>query len=159
MFVKKNKELVRLYFETFFAGDIEIYDQILSPTFYVCHLRDRGKPVPDEQRGAEPFKRGLPLFRSAFSEGRITIDEMIVAEDRVVVCWTLAGVQQGTFLGMAPTGKLIRYSGVNGFRIEENKLVECWDIQDSLSLFQQLGILPATPQILEQARQKEPQAK
>ncbi len=154
MLVEKNKELVRLYFETFFEGSTEIYDQILSPNFYVCHLRDRGKPVADEQRGAEPFKKALLLFRSAFSDGRIIVDEVIAEENEVVVCWTFEGVHRGKFLGLAATSKHITYSGINGFRIKENKLVESWDIQDSLNLFQQLGILPETPEILAQAGKK-----
>jgi predicted ester cyclase len=84
----------------------------------------------------------------------VTIDEMTAEGDRVIVAWTFQGTQQGEFLGLAPTNKKITYVGVNGFRIGEGKLVEGWDLQDSLNLFQQLGLLPDTGTILTQASDK-----
>jgi predicted ester cyclase len=113
-------------------------------------LRDKGKPALEEKRGPASFKSTIPAFRLAFPDGRITVDEVVVEADRAIACWIFQGTHQGKFLGIAPTGKQITYSGVNGFRIKDNQLVASWDIQDSLNLFQQLEILPETAEILGQ---------
>jgi hypothetical protein len=53
---------------------------------------------------------------------------------------------------MPPSGREITYSGVNGFRIANDKLVACWDLKDTIFLFQQIGALPPIPEILMAAR-------
>ena len=150
MTLEHNKALARLYFETFLEGDLAVFDQILDKAFYVYHIRDRGKPVPAAQKGPEPFKKAVLPFRAAFSEAQVTLDEVTAEQDRVIVCWTFSGKHTGILLGVQPTGKLIRYQGINGFQIKDNKLLESWDMQDSLHLFQQLALLPQTAKILGQ---------
>ena len=148
MSVERHKELIYTYFASFFEGSVDIYDRLLHASFYVCHLRDRGKPVSAERQGPVSFKRGIPAFRAAFPDGSIIVEDIVVEGDCAIACWHFQGIQQGEFLGVAPTGKQITYMGVNGFRIQNQQLMESWDMQDSLSLFQQLGLLPATDVIL-----------
>lgn len=148
MSLEQYKELVRLYFETCLQGDLALFDQILAPDFYVSHIRQRGQPVPPEERGPAVFKQVIPTFRAAFPDGQIAIDDIVAEGDRVVACWTFRGTHQGEYFGVPPTGQTITYSGVNGFRIKDNQLVESWDIWDSINLFQQLGLLPPTGEIL-----------
>ena len=154
MSLEQNKELARLYFENCLQGDLDIFDQILAPEFYVFHVRQRGQPVPAEERGPAAFKEFIPTFRAAFPDGQIVVDDMVAEADRVIACWTFRGTHQGEYFGVPPTGQTITYSGVNGFRIKDNQLTESWDIWDSINLFQQLGLLPPTAQILAQDHNK-----
>jgi predicted ester cyclase len=41
---------------------------------------------------------------------------------------------------MPPTGKSIRFSGVNFFRIVSGKIAEIWNVRDDLGLREQLGV-------------------
>jgi steroid delta-isomerase-like uncharacterized protein len=154
MSLEQNKELVRLYLETCLQGDIDLFDQILAPEFYVSHIRQRGQPVPAEERGPAAFKQAIPSFRAAFPDGQVVADELVAEGDRVIACWTFRGTHQGDYFGVVPTGQTITYAGVNGFRIKDNQLAESWDIWDSINLFQQLGLLPPTKEILAQAHNK-----
>ena len=147
MSIGNHEALIRPYFASFFTGSIDIYDRLLHPRFYVCHLRDKGTPVAEARRGPEPFKRALPAFRAAFPDGQITVDTMVGDAEIAIASWRFQGSHHGEFLGVAPTGKQITYPGVNGFRIQDSQLIESWDLQDSLGLFQQLGLLPETAAI------------
>jgi predicted ester cyclase len=45
-------------------------------------------------------------------------------------------------MGIAPTGKQVRMSGIDIFRIAEAKIVEMWNQEDVLGMMQQLGAIP-----------------
>ena len=49
------------------------------------------------------------------------------------------GTQQGEYRGIAPTGKLVTYSGIGIWRLADGKLAEHWSNIDLYGLMQQLG--------------------
>ena len=57
----------------------------------------------------------------------------------VAVRWTLRGTHEGSFLGIAPTGRAVTYTGISIFRLSCGKIVERWNKADALGLLQQLG--------------------
>jgi predicted ester cyclase len=63
--------------------------------------------------------------------------------DKVVVRYTVEGTQQGELLGVLPTGKHFRISGICIYRLAEGKIAEQWEQMDMLGLMQQLGVIPA----------------
>jgi len=64
-----------------------------------------------------------------------------VAEpDRAVFYVTLTGTHEGEFMGIPPTGRKIKYTGLVWVRFSEGKIVEAYGVADMLSLMQQLGM-------------------
>jgi predicted ester cyclase len=47
-------------------------------------------------------------------------------------------------MGMAPTGKTFAATTMNELRIENGKLAEEWGVTDTLAMWQQLGLMPAS---------------
>ena len=65
--------------------------------------------------------------------------EKIVAEaDMVAVLWTSRGTHQGEFMGFAPTGRDVTFTGMRLFRIAENKIAESWVTMDAQGWQKQL---------------------
>jgi serine phosphatase RsbU (regulator of sigma subunit) len=130
---EENKAIFRRYAEE--VGNqhnFEIVDEIFER--YIAHQPD-GSTL---ERGPEDVKRFQGEFHSAFSDFHISIDEQIAEGDKVVSHYTIRGIHQGDFRGMAPTGKEIELKGVTTFRFsEEGKVVETWDSYDQLSLMRQ----------------------
>lgn len=52
----------------------------------------------------------------------------------------------GTFMGIPPTGKRVKVSGIDIFRMADGKIVERWAEIDTLGMLHQLGAIPAPPQ-------------
>jgi predicted ester cyclase len=50
------------------------------------------------------------------------------------------GTHQGPWAGVEPTGRPMRFSGINVFRFQDGKVVELWNHRDDLGLMQQLGV-------------------
>jgi predicted ester cyclase len=58
----------------------------------------------------------------------------------VVVFLNFTGTHKGEFQGMLPTNKKINIRSADLYRIENEKIVEHWDVVDQLNLLQQTGI-------------------
>jgi predicted ester cyclase len=71
------------------------------------------------------------------------LTRLLAGEDKVVVRYTAEGTQQGELLGIPPTGKRFRTSGICIYRLAEGKVAEVWEQMDMLGLMQQLGVIPA----------------
>jgi predicted ester cyclase len=82
------------------------------------------------------------MYRTAFPDLRISIDEQIVEGETVVTRWTATGTNEGELMGMAATGKQATTAGINIDRVAGGKLVEGWGLFDQLGLLQQLGVVP-----------------
>jgi steroid delta-isomerase-like uncharacterized protein len=132
---EQNKTLARRWFEDLFnRGDLDAAQEILSAEF-VDHL------PREEERGLEELKQYVVMYRAAFPDIRDTIDEVVAEGEKVVVRWTSRGSHQGEFMGVAPTGRHVTFSGMRLFRIAENKIAESWVNIDQLGLLEQLGIV------------------
>jgi predicted ester cyclase len=131
---EENKAIFRRYAEE--VGNqqnFELVDEIFERC-YISHQPD-GSTL---ERGPEDVKRFQGEFHSAFSDFHISIEEQIAEGDKVVSRYTIRGIHQGDFRGMAPTGKEIEIKGVTIFRFSpEGKVVETWDSYDQLSLMRQ----------------------
>jgi steroid delta-isomerase-like uncharacterized protein len=84
---------------------LESFDALLTDD--VVLVRDEEKA-----RGREEFKGVLGRLRRAFPDIRYTIDDVIQSGDRLVLRWEARGTHQGEYLGIQPSGRAIRYSGV-----------------------------------------------
>jgi predicted ester cyclase len=82
------------------------------------------------------------MFRSAFPDFRMTIEDLIAEEDIVVARFTQGGTHRGTFMGAAPTGRQVQFTEIGILRVAGGKVVESWYETDMLSLYQQVGLIP-----------------
>jgi predicted ester cyclase len=73
---------------------------------------------------------------------RATSEDMVAEGDKLAVRWTVQGSHLGELLGIPPTGKPVRFSGISIYRLAAGKIAEQWEQWDRLPLLQQLGVLP-----------------
>ena len=130
-----NKNVVRRLFEEVWnKGSMPVADELIAST-YVHH----DSSTPDAGRGPDSEKKRVTLFRTAFPDLRLTIEDIIAEGENVTVRWTGRGTHKGDLNGIAPTGKPFTISGMSIARIANGKLIEGWVNWDALSLMQQLG--------------------
>lgn len=103
-------------------------------------------PLPGAEPGPAGFKALLAPLLAAFPDGRYTIEDLLAAEDRVMIRWSWTGTHRGEFMGAAPTGKRISTSGIAVTRIAGGKYAETWEQWDALGFLQQAGVVPTPEQ-------------
>jgi steroid delta-isomerase-like uncharacterized protein len=130
----------RLIEESFNEGKFDLIDQLIAPDA-VDH--DPARPARMQGlRGPEVLRRTVEMYRAAFPDVRMTVDELIVEGDKVAVRWHAEGTHQGELEGLAPTGKRVTVTGINIDHWQDGKIVESWAQWDNLGMARQLGAAP-----------------
>ena len=133
-----NKFVIRRSFEELWnKGNLSVADELFTPN-YAHH----DPSTLDVGRGPESEKKRATLYRTAFPDLRLTIEDIIAEGETVMARWSCRGTHKGDLNGIAPTGKQFAISGVTVCRISNGKVVEGWVNWDALGLMQQLGAVP-----------------
>ena len=111
-------------------------DELFTPN-YAHH----DPSTPDFGRGPESEKKRATLYRTAFPDLQLTIEDTIAEGQTVMARWSCRGTHKGDLSGIAPTGKQVIISGVSVARFTGGKMVEGWVNWDALGLMQQLGVV------------------
>jgi steroid delta-isomerase-like uncharacterized protein len=133
---EKNKAIGRRVFEEVWAGKLDVADEIFDAS-YVAHRL--GAELPP---GPEGIKLFASVYRSAFPDVVMTVEDQIAEGDKVVTRWTARGTHQGELMGIPATGKPIVVPGISIGRFVGDKMVETWNSWDGLGMLQQLGVIP-----------------
>jgi predicted ester cyclase len=130
----------RVLLELWGGGKLEVADELYAPD-YVDHV-GRG-PEAARVVGPEGIKQAVTLFRRAVPDLSYTVEEEMAERDLVWTRFSAKGTFKGTFLGAAPTGNSVSYTGMDLNRIAGGKIVESWVNYDALALRQQVGLVTA----------------
>jgi len=135
---EENKTVIRRSFEELWnKGNLSVADQLFSPN-YTHH----DPATPDVGRGPESEKKRATLYRTAFPDLQLTIEDIIAEGETVMARWSCRGTHKGDLRGIAPTGKQFTISGVSVARLANGKMAEGWVNWDAQGLMQQLGVVP-----------------
>ncbi len=122
-------------------GDPTALEELTAPSFSYR----LGDQPPRDRKAMREF---LESTRTAFPDWRVDIADLVLGEELVAVRWVGTVTHQGPFYGIPPTGRRIRVSGINLYRIADGRVYEEWEQTDSLSMLRQLGVLPPEPPAL-----------
>jgi len=138
----ENKAVVQRWFSDVVSrGDMQSLDEICA----VCHpqfemVRGVVEPAP---QGINGLKGLIASLRTAFPDLSATVDEQVAEGDKVVSRVTMSGTHEGEFMGVPATGKSFTIPGVSIWEVIDGQLISEWVSWDSMSMMQQLGLLPA----------------
>jgi steroid delta-isomerase-like uncharacterized protein len=135
MSAEQNKAAERRICAEMNKGNWGIVDEFFA-TDYIYH-----GPFGVEARGLEGFKQFAVEFIKAFPDFHMTIEDMIAEGDKVSIRITCRCTHKGKFWDIAPTGKEVTFAAVLIIQWVDGKEVEAWDIWDTASFLQQLGII------------------
>jgi steroid delta-isomerase-like uncharacterized protein len=137
--LEENKALIRRFVqEAFNQGNLDVADEVYAPRFF-----SYDPATSEEERRPEDVKQFVNMYRSAFPDGRTTIEDLIAEGDKVAYRWAYRGTHQGELMGIAPTGKEVTITGITIDRISGGRIEEEWNNFDQLGMLQQLGVVPA----------------
>ena len=114
-------------------GNVSLYYEILSPEF-VLNRNDS-----EDLIGIEANKEWVTSTRTGFPDFNVAFDKIIIKGEYAAVEWTSTGTNTGTFLGVPPTGKKVKFSGAFFIHVVEGKVVHIRQHWDGSSLLTQLG--------------------
>jgi predicted ester cyclase len=129
-------EVVRRFHEEYFnRGTLEGVEALCTPDVVLHH----GGSTSD-LAGAVQL---ASAFLAGFPDGRNTIEDVVLADDRVVTRGVFRGTHRGAFFGIPPTGRPVAMTWIGVDRFEGDRIAERWVEQDTLGLLRQIGAAPA----------------
>jgi predicted ester cyclase len=145
---EEMEALVRRRFDERDRGNFSVMDEMFHAWY---ELNVPGIPGP---RSLDGTKRLYEVLYAGFPDLKHEIIEQVTARDKVVSRWVARGTHRGEFMGVAPTGKKVEYTGINIYTIEEKKFVLSHVNWDLLGLFKQIGALTITADVRVEVRKK-----
>ncbi|HET6282782.1 MAG TPA: ester cyclase [Polyangia bacterium] len=141
MSIEQNKATARRWFlEIIAKGQRAVADEIFAANHII---NDPHAPPGGWPNGPEGLKMVAGTFGGGFPDMKVTIEDQIAEGDRVATRWSARGTNSGPLPGMPATGKPVSVTGCNVARFTDGKIVESWFNFDMLTLFQQIGAIPA----------------
>ena len=133
----ENKAVIRRIFdEGMNEQRVEVFDDCLAGTF-----TNHDMPAPSP--GPEGFRQVFGMFKAAFPDMHVRLEEILAAEDdKVVTRGEFTGTHKGEFMGVPPSGASINVKFIDIWHVEGGKATENWVRLDLLGLMQQIGAIP-----------------
>jgi len=138
---EEAKALVERDMEIYNEGNLALADDHIAPD-YVAHSADS----PEDVVGIDAFKEGITNLRTNYPDLNLTVEELIVKDDRIVWRWVITGTNTGTTSDIPPTGKKVRIEGVGILRVVDGKIVERLPYWNEATMLRQLGFTITPPE-------------
>ncbi len=150
----QNKYIAMRYFKEIMTdGNLATLYELIAPDF-VFTLPTH----PEPYRGPDGFKELVTMLHSCFPDFYIHPQDMVAFEDTVVTRWLGGGTHLGAAIhtvagDIPPSGRTFEIDGISWQRMANGKIVETHGNEDTVGMFNQLGILPTSPLLAENPEQ------
>jgi steroid delta-isomerase-like uncharacterized protein len=135
-----NADTMRQFYDRVNAGDIDGFAALIADDM-IEHEKVEG--LPQTKEGVVEF---FKMFGAAFSDLRLDAEDMIVSGDKAWARVRITGTNDGEFMGMPATGKSVDFQAVDMIRFNnDGTAAEHWGVTDTMTMMQQLGVVPEGP--------------
>ncbi len=122
---------------TLSAHDLDGFTALFADD-YVNHQLSAAAPPP---AGVAP-KAAVSAYFAARLKGlpdlKVTIEAKVAEADRVAASFVYEGTHQGVYFGVAPTGRRLRFTSCDIFRVAGDHIAEHWGMGDIAGVLAQL---------------------
>jgi predicted ester cyclase len=140
--IAANVALLEKYFADVNAHEVASLIDVIADN-YVQHGAGQGAGRAGMQAAFEKYFQTFPDFHMALEDSVITNDK-VVARFQITATHDHP-VQLGPNAPVfPPTGRKLAWQGISIWRVADGKFVEHWDVDDLLSLAQQMRAQPPT---------------
>lgn len=134
MLLEQNKEIVLKMYEAFDKQDIEEGRKFISP-----NIVGQGMDTTLRKGINEFIEYAMSSF-AAFPDGCHIMEEVIAEDNKVVTRGIFKGTHQGELMGIAATGKQVKFSFIHIDTIIDGKVIEHWGQADVFGIMHQLKL-------------------
>jgi predicted ester cyclase len=131
--IEENKRLMTSQLAIWNDGDYDLADELFHP-------RSVTPDAPQLPTGPEGCKEVARVFREAFPDFHMTVEDVVAENDLVTCRFRQTGTHRGELFGIAATGKSVDFGEMALCQIAGGQIVATWFQTDMLALMSQLGV-------------------
>lgn len=133
---RRNEDIMRK-FETM----INTADDALAEELVAADASFYTPASPEPLYGGKGYLSVVHWMRRGFSDVQWKLEEMVAADDKVAVRWTLTGTHDGEFLGLPATGAKVKTSVMNFYYInKDGKITNDIAAEGMIGILRPLGL-------------------
>jgi steroid delta-isomerase-like uncharacterized protein len=129
---------IAAFARTLSAHDIDAFAALFADD-YVNHQTSAAAPSPPAGTSAKQASVGFFAARlKGLPDLSVAIEASLASGGMAAASFVYTGTHQGPYFGVAPTGKSLRFTSCDIFRIRDGKIVEHWGMGDIAGTLAQL---------------------
>jgi steroid delta-isomerase-like uncharacterized protein len=129
--------LIQRFAAALSAHDMAAFADLFAED-YVNHQKSAAAPPP----AGKSAKQGTAAFFQARLTGipdlRVSIETSFASGDKAAASFVYEGTHSGVYFGVAPTGKPLRFTSCDIFRVRDGRIAEHWGMGDIAGVLAQL---------------------
>jgi steroid delta-isomerase-like uncharacterized protein len=132
-----GQQLIDKFAATLSAHDIAAFAALFADT-YVNHQQSAAAPVP---AGIPPKQASVGFFAARLKglpDLKVTVEVQLATADMAAASFLYEGTHTETYLGVPATGRRLRFTSCDIFRIADGKFTEHWGMGDIAGVMAQL---------------------
>lgn len=111
--------------------------------FFSADVRRHSQASPYAEHGLPALWAHGPDVRHACPDGRLDLNDAIIAKDLVAFWWTFCGTQNAGSLGFLPVALAVDLSGSTVVHLDDGKIDEIWELGDDLASLADAAAVPS----------------
>lgn len=125
----------RIYDEVFNQGNVDVIDELLADDFMEHQELPPGIP---QGKGAP--RAYTTMFRSAFPDFHMAVEEMLQDGNKVITRVRVSGTHKGEFMGIPPTDNKFDVSAIDIVEFRDGQAIGHWGVMEEARMMEQLGV-------------------
>jgi steroid delta-isomerase-like uncharacterized protein len=135
-----SEQTTRLITDLVDAWNTHDLDQIAA--FYAPDYEGVDVAYSTPRRGREDIRQTMARYLQAFPDLRVTIEALIVQDNRAALAWLGRGTHQGKLMNIPPTGREVLVRGTTFFTIHNCHITHGLHVWDVAGALRAIGLLP-----------------
>ncbi|WP_082078499.1 MULTISPECIES: ester cyclase [unclassified Bradyrhizobium] len=130
--------LIEKFAATLSAHDLTAFAALFSDN-YVNHQLSAAAPPPPQ--GKSPKQGTVAVFTARLAgipDLKVEIEATVASGDRAAASFVYSGTHNGPLSGVAPTGRALRFTSCDIFRVQSGLIIEHWGMGDIAGVLAQL---------------------
>ena len=129
--------LIEKFAATLSAHDLTAFAALFSDN-YVNHQLSAAAPPPPQ--GKSPKQGTVVVFTrlAGIPDLKVEIEATVASGNRAAASFVYSGTHNGPLSGVAPTGRALRFTSCDIFRVQDGLIVEHWGMGDIAGVLAQL---------------------
>ncbi len=119
------------------AHDIVAFADLFAED-YANHQSSAAAPAPS---GKSAKRATVDFFQArleAMSDLAVSVEVSLIEGERAAASFLYEGTQTGVYYGFAPSGRKLRFTSCDIFRVRDGRIVEHWGMGDIAGVLKQL---------------------
>jgi ketosteroid isomerase-like protein len=132
------RSLPERFAATLSSHDIATFGAIFADDF-VNHQMSAAAPAPPPDKSPKQATVGFFAARLVgIPDLKVAVETTVASNDMVAASFVYTGTHSGTYFGVAPTGRSLRFTSCDIFRVKNGQCTEHWGMGDIAGVLAQL---------------------